>query len=247
MIWLVDFFRPFVWTKHVAWLPFGTYVERIPVNDKAKEDESAVGGDRPAAEVFEYAIKARNNAPTTIGFILAFVFMGSLCTTVLGTFFQIVGIYRSCICQIPIAHWVKGDYSLVISSNTKEAISLANEFWLPTGIASIVLMIITCYIGWWYQRHWRHQFNTAVKALLEPKAGSIHDPKIVHGVHPNPDLISQTESRNRIPRKNVPSTDTGKNAATDEEIAAVPNFIQEQNGHGVSNREHIYINDPGDG
>jgi hypothetical protein len=247
MIWLFDFFSPFVWTKHVAWLPFGTYVERIPLNEKANENNTAVDGESPGVEVFEYAIKTRNNAPTTMGFLLAFVFLGSLCTTVLGTFFQIVGVYRSCICSIPIAFWVKGDYPLDISTNTALAIRLANDFWLPTGIASIVLMIITCYIGWWYQRHWRYQFNTAVKALLEPKLGSIHDPKVVQGVDPSSGLVSQTASRNHIPRKSVPDADHGKNVDTDDEITAAPKSDQGHNDHTSSNDEHISIDDPGDG
>jgi hypothetical protein len=104
-----------------------------------------------------------------MGLLLAVVFLGSMFTTFIGTFLQILGVYRNCLCQIPISYWVKGDYLLDISTNTAQAIHYAQVFWLPTGVASIVLMIITCYIGWWYQRHWRHQFNAAVKALLEPK------------------------------------------------------------------------------
>jgi hypothetical protein len=191
-IWLFDFFTPFVWTKHVAWLPFGTYVEERSLNQES-ENESTEGGGLESGEVTGYVTKTRNNAPTTMGFLLSLFFLGSMFTTVVGTFLQILGVYRNCLCTIPISYWVTGDYLLDISTNTAQAIHLARVFWVPTGIASIVLMIITCYIGWWYQRHWRHQFNSAVKALLEPKQGSIHDPKAGHGGEPSPKLASQTE------------------------------------------------------
>lgn len=56
---------------------------------------------------------------------------------------------------------------MVISTNTAQAIRLANDFWLPTGVASIVLLIVVCYVGWWYQIYWRIQFNNAAKELLK--------------------------------------------------------------------------------
>lgn len=180
-IWLFDFFTPFAWTKHVSWLPFGTITEERPIKLEGKDNKSMMDEDMPHGEVTEIIKRIRNNAPTTMGFLLGFFFLGSMFTTVIGTFLQILGVYRNCLCSIPISYWMNGDYLLDISTNTAQAIRLANVFWVPTGIASIVLMIITCYIGWWYQRHWRHQFNSAVKALLEPKQGSIHDPNGDHG------------------------------------------------------------------
>jgi hypothetical protein len=108
-------------------------------------------------------------------------------------------------------------------------------------------MIVTCYIGWWYQRHWRHQFNSAVKALLEPKQGSIHDPKPGHGGAASPKLTSQTEEQKRIPRKSVPGADMPKGADTDEEITALPASKQGENDHGVSKNEHMAFDDFGDG
>jgi hypothetical protein len=180
MIWLFDFITPLVWTKHVAWLPFGTYTEKRSMTEKGKDNESSTSGERSGVEVVEYVTKPRKNCPTIMGFLLGFIFCGSMFTAVFGTFFQLLGVYRNCLCSIPISFWSRGDYPLDISTNTAEAIRLATNFWVPTGIASIVLMIVTCYVGWWYQRHWRHQFNAAVKALLEPKDGSVHDPKADH-------------------------------------------------------------------
>lgn len=100
--------------------------------------------------------------------LLGFIILGSFFTSVFGTFFQLVGLYRNCRCYMPIKYWGSGDFSFGISSNTKDGIAWARKVWLPTGITSIVLMIVTCYIGWWYQRHWRLQFREVVKLLLGP-------------------------------------------------------------------------------
>ncbi len=152
-IWLFDFFTPFAWTKHVPWLPFGTVIEERPIKLEGKDNKFMMDEERLHGEVTEIVTRMRNNAPTTMGFLLSFFFLGSMFTTVIGTFLQILGVYRNCLCLIPISYWVNGDYLLDISTNTAQAIRLASVFWVPTGIASIVLMIITCYIGWWYQRH----------------------------------------------------------------------------------------------
>jgi hypothetical protein len=245
-IWLFDFFTPFAWTQHVSWLPFGTIIEERPVKLASKDNKSLMDDERPQGEVTEIVKRIRNNAPTTMGFLLGFFFLGSMFTTVVGTFLQILGVYRNCLCQIPINYWVNGDYLLDISTNTAQAIRLASVFWIPTGIASIVLMIITCYIGWWYQRHWRYQFNSAVKALLEPKHGSIHDPKGEHGGGSISKLFSQTE-QTRIPRKSVPGAEIAKNVGTLDEITAHPYSGQEQNDQVMSKNEYMLPDDPGDG
>jgi hypothetical protein len=111
----------------------------------------------------------RKNAPTPFGILVGFLLLGSLFTTVVGTFLQILGVYRNCLCDIPISPWQNGDFLLAISTNTRDDIYYAQKFWLPTGVASICLMIVVCYIGWWYQRHWRSQFKDAVEQLLGPE------------------------------------------------------------------------------
>lgn len=56
---------------------------------------------------------------------------------------------------------------MVLSTNSKLAIKLAREFWLPAGVASIALLILTCYGGWWYQSHWRREFTDVVTMLCK--------------------------------------------------------------------------------
>jgi hypothetical protein len=102
-------------------------------------------------------------------------------------------------------------------------------------------------VGWWYQRHWRHQFNAAVKALLEPKDGSVHDPKTDHEASLSPKLISSTNDRNQIPRKRVSGAGVARNAGTCEEITAGPALSQGQNDLALSKTKQMFIDEPGDG
>jgi hypothetical protein len=91
---------------------------------------------------------------------------GSLFTTIAGTFLQILGVYRNCLCRIPISAWSSGNYDIVISTNSADDIKYAEHFWLPTGVTSIVVLILVCYIGWWYQRHWRRRFTVVIDKWL---------------------------------------------------------------------------------
>lgn len=103
----------------------------------------------------------------TLFFALAvFFFFGSAFTALIGTFMQILGVYRNCKCSVPMGAWASGDYTLVISTNSAQMIYYANLYWLGTGVASMVLLIIFCYLGWWYQRHWRTRFRKVVTDVL---------------------------------------------------------------------------------
>lgn len=106
--------------------------------------------------------------PSIYGILTAFGLAGSTFTAIAGTFMQILGVYRNCLCTIPMSSWSsKGNYPVVISTNTADDIRLANTFWLPTGVTSIVVLVLVCYIGWWYQRHWRMRFMKLIDALLK--------------------------------------------------------------------------------
>lgn len=104
--------------------------------------------------------------PTWFGVILFLAFVGAVFTAMIGTFLQIVGVYRNCKCFVPLPFWGKNDFSFIISSNSAEMIYYAQKYWLSGGIASIVLLIFFCYMGWWYQRHWRTRFVKVVKDVL---------------------------------------------------------------------------------
>ncbi len=100
--------------------------------------------------------------PSSYCVVMTLGLVGSAFTTIAGTFLQILGVYRNCLCSIPISAWSSGDYDIVVSTNSADDIKYAEHFWLPTGITSIVVLIGVCYIGWWYQRHWRRRFTVVI-------------------------------------------------------------------------------------
>ena len=91
----------------------------------------------------------------------------SLFTTVAGTIMQLVGVYRTCFCIVPIQWWLKTHEftGIVISQNSKDAIRYARTFWLGTGYASIAILVTVVYLGWKYQRYRRAQFTTLIDLL----------------------------------------------------------------------------------
>lgn len=103
--------------------------------------------------------------PSIYCVVMAFGLIGSAFTAIAGTFLQILGVYRNCLCSIPMSAWSSREYSIVISTNSADDIRYAGHFWLPTGITSIVVLILVCYVGWWYQRHWRRRFTTLIDDL----------------------------------------------------------------------------------
>jgi len=105
-------------------------------------------------------------SPVLLRLFLALGLLGSVFTAVVGTFLQILGVYRNCLCTLPISAWRSRNFSVVVSSNSADDIKYASKFWVPTGVASIVLMIVVCYFGWWYQRYWSTQFKSAIDKLL---------------------------------------------------------------------------------
>lgn len=108
--------------------------------------------------------------------VMAFGLIGSAFTAIAGTFLQILGVYRNCLCSIPMSAWSSGDYSIVISTDSADDIKYAEHFWLPTGITSIVALVAVCYVGWWYQRHWRRRFTNLIDELqIEEGPSSVEE------------------------------------------------------------------------
>lgn len=105
--------------------------------------------------------------PTAFYFVTFLFFLGSSFTAIVGTFMQILGVYRNCLCNIPMGYWGSRDFHFTVSSNSADGIYYARLYWLSTAIASICLLIIFCYLGWWYQRHWRARFNKVVEDVLD--------------------------------------------------------------------------------
>ncbi|KAK3312043.1 hypothetical protein B0H66DRAFT_485811, partial [Apodospora peruviana] len=108
---------------------------------------------------FFFRFRNKYYLPTPFALLVTFGLLVSGFTAMVGTFLQILGVYRNCLCKLPIQYWSNPtDVHVILSSNMAESIVYARQYWLSTGIASIVLLVVVCYLGWWYQRHWRMRF-----------------------------------------------------------------------------------------
>jgi hypothetical protein len=106
---------------------------------------------------------------------LVLAFLASLGTSFIGTLLEILGVYRSCLCQIPTRSWAtdqKNHEWMDLATDTESA-RYASRFWTGCGVTSIVFMIVVTYFGWWYQKFLRKRFDTVVHNLLPPS--SHHD------------------------------------------------------------------------
>ena len=105
--------------------------------------------------------------PTLYGLYMGFGLLMAIFTTLAGTFMQLIGVYRNCLCDIPVGSWTTRDAftGIPISTNSADEIYYAKKTWLPTGVASIVVLIVVVYVGWWYQRHWRARFTQLISLL----------------------------------------------------------------------------------
>lgn len=76
---------------------------------------------------------------------------------------QLIGIYRNCLCDIPITVWHRRDKEiLVISTNSADDIYRAQTVWRGTGAAATAFLGFVSFVGWWYQKRLRHLFKKIV-------------------------------------------------------------------------------------
>lgn len=87
-----------------------------------------------------------------------------------GTMMQIIGVYRNCLCDIPIIVWNRRyeNQLIVISTNSKDDIHKAKTFWTGTGITAVVFLTAVSYVGWWYQKRMRCEFRKLIERIDEP-------------------------------------------------------------------------------
>jgi hypothetical protein len=93
---------------------------------------------------------------------------GSIFISIGGTLMQIMGVYRNCLCAIPLRYWqqLNGPNAwLTMGTNQAESIQNANTYWKGLGISSLVMLCVASYVGWWYQRRLRYSFRHIVEQL----------------------------------------------------------------------------------
>ena len=86
--------------------------------------------------------------------------------TIGGTMMQIMGVYRNCLCSIPISQWYNPwDSFLDISTNSSEDIHFARRTWKSLGAAAVVFLGMVSFIGWWYQKRLRYQMRRMIQDI----------------------------------------------------------------------------------
>ncbi|KAK7908429.1 hypothetical protein PG985_015732 [Apiospora marii] len=96
-----------------------------------------------------------------VGFVGVFAAVG-------GTLMQLLGPYRACGCRIAASQWLRPsdpDALVVLSTNTKDSIRAAQEWWTVTGTASVILLGVVCALAWWHQRRLRKLFREEAESL----------------------------------------------------------------------------------
>lgn len=91
----------------------------------------------------------------------------SVFTGIGGTLMQIIGVFRNCLCSINVDRWGKSRFTaeIVISTNSAEDIYRASTVWKGTSIAATIFLGVVTFVGWWYQRRLRQQFEVMISQL----------------------------------------------------------------------------------
>lgn len=125
--------------------------DRVVVDDEAIRDTPGYRAKR----VLCVALKL------LFGLIAAFVSIG-------GTFMQLIGVYRNCLCKIPVQYWLQTDHPdayVDLGQNSALSIENAQLFWVRTAGAATGILCATCALAWWFQRHLRDRYKGLVEKI----------------------------------------------------------------------------------
>jgi hypothetical protein len=95
-----------------------------------------------------------------------FFFLLSVFNSFVGTILQIMGVYRNCICEIPVNYWLRLDDAVVphLAADTLERRN-ASIYWTSIGYGSMGFLIIICYMSWRFQQTMKRAFEDQIKRL----------------------------------------------------------------------------------
>ncbi|KAK8050435.1 hypothetical protein PG994_012165 [Apiospora phragmitis] len=85
-----------------------------------------------------------------------------------GTLMQLLGPYRACACRIAASQWLRPsdpNALVVLSTNTKDSILAAQQWWTVTGTAAVIVLGVVCALAWWHQRRLRKLFREEAESL----------------------------------------------------------------------------------
>lgn len=94
----------------------------------------------------------------------------SIFTAIGGTIMQLVGVYRNCLCALPVWYW-RGRFEddspayVNLSTDSAAVIRAAHTWWVRTGAVAVAFLCLSAYWGWWYQRRLRGIFREVAESI----------------------------------------------------------------------------------
>lgn len=128
-----------------------------------------------------------------IWYSLAVIFgIGGVFTSIGGTMMQLMGVYRSDICEVNAFWWTRphDNFVVVLSSNSALAIKSADLYWKTCAITATVFLGTVCFGGWWYQRRLKGLFRQLVKDIDNSRTDR---QDVQEGGDPNDDIEEPKE------------------------------------------------------
>lgn len=118
---------------------------------------------QPSQMLIRYTVFYFCYGVTVLAQVLAFVI------SLLGSIFQIFGVYNNCLCQTPISTWLmpasqRVTYLGYTSMEPAYHDRLANFATGMTWDAAVVTGVL-CYFGWWYQKVLRNAVAARIESL----------------------------------------------------------------------------------
>lgn len=99
-----------------------------------------------------------------------FVGFWAIFAAVIGTLLQLLGVFRTCVCMVPVSYWLyphaPGSY-VDLSTGDRASLLAAMQYWIPTSITAVGLISLLCAVGWWHQRSLRELFREEADILDE--------------------------------------------------------------------------------
>ncbi|KAI1749445.1 hypothetical protein F4782DRAFT_549731 [Xylaria castorea] len=96
-----------------------------------------------------------------VGFFAIFAAVG-------GSILQLLGVYRTCLCQVPATFWPylhSAEAYFPLSTNSQAAIEAAETWWTVIGSTAVGLISIVTALAWWHQRRLRKVFRDEADKL----------------------------------------------------------------------------------
>ncbi|KAF7510256.1 hypothetical protein GJ744_006952 [Endocarpon pusillum] len=105
-----------------------------------------------------------------VRYVYAFLVLCNACLLVLGTAFNLAGLYRTCRCKLLFASM---DTLVELNTNTQRGLDNARKFWFPVGYVAFTLVWILCAVAVALRKHMILQLVSA----LEGRSGDLESLK----------------------------------------------------------------------